>query len=527
MAILSDMMTVDLPDTVDALQRGQQAEDKAAGLEQLLAARTARVEHLEQLLKALRQALYGRKSEKADPDQYELAIEDLETAVARTQAEEEADGLSGTSCDKAKPRKRNLGALPAHLPRIEEVIEPDSLDCPCGCKLHKIGEDVSERLDVIPAQFRVIVTRRPRYACRSCTDGVTQASARAHVIAGGLPTEALIAHVVTSKYADHLPLYRQAQIYARQGIELDRSTLADWVGRAAFELRPIHDALLAHIKRADRLFMDETRLPVLDPGRGKTKTGWLWALTRDDRPFGGNDPPAVVFRYAPGRGKEHPEAMLQGFAGRLQVDGYGAYKHLAVATGDRPALTLVYCWAHARRKLVELTRTGPHSVAEEGIRMIADLYHIEAGLKGQSPADRLAARQAHSKPVLEEFQAWLTRNRARSSTKSPLGGALKYIANHWDGLSRFVNDGQLDLDNNPVERNIRPIALTRKNALFAGHDTGAQNHAMLASLIETCKLNAINPQAWLTQTLTALANGHKQSDILDLMPWQFSPNPLR
>ena len=502
-------------------------EDEADKLEQLLTAKTERVEYLEHLVKALRQALYGRKSEKADPDQYELAIEDLETAVAETLAEDEADSLPGATADtpRPKPRKRNLGALPADLPRIEQVIEPDSLDCPCGCALHKIGEDVTERLDVVPAQFRVIVTRRPKYACRSCTDGVSQAPARPHLIAGGLPTEALIAHVVTAKYADHLPLYRQAQIFARQGIDLDRSTLADWVGRAAFELRPIHQALLAHVKTADRLFMDETRLPVLDPGRGKTKTGWLWALTRDDRPFGGTDPPAVVFRYAPGRGQDHPEKMLQGFTDCLQVDGYGAYKHLAVARGDRPALTLVYCWAHARRKLVELTRTSPHPVAEQGIRMIAELYRIEAGIKGQNPANRLAARQTNSKPVLEAFHAWLTETRARTSSKSPLGSALKYIANHWDGLGRFIDDGQLDLDTNPVERNIRPIALTRKNALFAGHDAGAQNHAMLASLIETCKLNAINPQTWLTQTLTALTNGHKHSDIQALMPWQPSPVP--
>uniref|UniRef100_UPI00273CF8CE IS66 family transposase n=1 Tax=Roseitalea sp. MMSF_3546 TaxID=3046724 RepID=UPI00273CF8CE len=382
--------------------------------------------------------------------------------------------------------------------------------------------DVSERLDVIPAQFRVIVTRRPRYACRACTDGVVQAPAPARLIPGGLPTEATIAHVMVSKYADHLPLYRQAQIYSRQGVELDRSTLADWVGRAAFELRPVFDALMADLKGSTKLFMDETRAPVLDPGARKTRTGYFWALARDDRPWGGGAPPGVAFTYAPGRGGEHAERILRGFGGIVQVDGYAGYNRLLVPDRVGPDIRLAYCWSHARRKLVEITRTGPAPIAEAGVRRIGELYRIEAEIRGRDPAARLAARKERSAPVVEELEAWLVDQRARVAAKSPLGEALKYIAKYWTGLCMFLDDGRIELDNNTVERTIRPIALNRKNALFAGHEVGAENWAMIASLIETCKLNTVDPHAWLTATLRAIAGGHMQSRIDALLPWSYA-----
>jgi transposase len=399
------------------------------------------------------------------------------------------------------------------------VIEPESLVCACRGCLHCIGEDSSERLDVIPAQFRVIVTRRPKYACRTCTDGVTQAPAPARLIPSGLPTEAMIAHVLVSKYADHLPLYRQAQIYSRQGVDLDRSTLAGWVGRAAFELRPVFDALIADLKRSTKLFMDETRAPVLDPGRRKTKTGYFWALARDDRPWGGGAPPGVAFNYAPGRGGQHAEQILHGFKGVLQVDGYAGYNRL-LKPGHN--ISLAYCWAHARRKLVEITRTSPAPIAEDGVKRIGKLYHIEADIRSFDPAARLAVRQERSAPIISDFEAWLTQHRARVARKSPLGEALAYIAKYWDGLCLFLTDGRVELDNNTVERTIRPIALNRKNALFAGHDVGAENWAVIASLIETCKLNTVDPHAWLDRTLTAIARGHLQSNITDLMPWNYA-----
>jgi transposase len=507
------LSSADLPDDIVALK----AMLIAATARE--ARKDERIERLERLVAAFKQAAFGRKSEKTDPDQFDLALEDLETAIAAVQAEDDADAAAGKRV--SLPRAANRGSLPKHLPRIEEVIEPESLVCACGGCLHCIGEDVSERLDVVPAQFRVVVTRRPKYACRACTDGVAQAPAPARLIPAGLPTEATIAHVLVAKYADHLPLYRQAQIISRQGIDLDRSTLADWVGRAAFELRPVFDALIADLKRSTKLFMDETRAPVLDPGARKTRTGYLWALARDDRPWGGTAPPGVAFTYAPGRGGQHAERILQGFSGVLQVDGYAGYNRLIAPERVGPDIRLAYCWAHARRKLVEITRNGPAPIAEDGVKRIGELYRIEAELRGLDPETRLAERQVRSAPLLAEMETWLTLHRARVAAKSPLGEALSYIAKYWNGLRLFLTDGRIEVDNNSVERTIRPIALNRKNALFAGHDAGAENWATIASLIETCKLNAVDPQAYLTRTLTAIVNGHKQSRVDDLLPWNY------
>ncbi len=509
-----------MPNTTDLLE-------EIAALKAMLTAADARdrrkderIERLEKLVAAFRQAVFGRKSEKSDPDQFELALEDLETAIATLHAEEDAEDRAAKR--PAKPRAANRGSLPKHLPRIEEVIEPDSLTCACGGCLHCIGEDVSDRLDIIPAQFRVIVTRRPKYACRSCTDGVVQAPAPARLIPGGLPTEAMVAHVLVSKYADHLPLYRQAQIYSRQGVDLDRSTLADWVGRAAFELRPVHEALMANLKSSTKLFMDETRAPVLDPGARKTKSGYFWALARDDRPWSGAAPPGVAFTYAPGRGGQHAERILQGFGGILQVDGYAGYNRLIARDRIGPDIQLAHCWAHARRKMIEITRTGPAPIAEEGVTLIRELYAIEADIRDSNAATRLATRQDRFAPILARIDDWLRRNRARASAKSPLGEPLAYIAKYRDGLGRFISDGRIEIDNNTVERTIRPIALNRKNALFAGHDEGAENWAIIASLIETCKMNAITPHAWPANTFNSIVNGHKQSQIDDLLPWNYT-----
>lgn len=509
----------DLPDDVDALKAMILASQSQIAVHKgVIARKEERIVQLEKLVADYKRAMFGARSEKVCPEQFELALEDIEAAQEMVHAEDEADDRQAAG--KPRPRKANRGSLPKHLPRIEEVIEPESTLCDCGCERHVIGEDVSERLDIVPAQFRIIVTRRPKYACRSCESGIVQAPAPAHLIPGGMPTEATVAHVIVSKYADHLPLYRQAQIYSRQGIDLDRSTLAAWVGRAAFELKPVYDALLADLKRSDKLFMDETKAPVLDPGRRKTKTGYFWALARDDRPWGGDDPPGVTFTYAPGRSGQYAEDILKGFSGTLQVDGYAGYNRLL----RRPAqdIRLAYCWAHARRKLHEVAQTGTTPIADEGLKQIAALYRIEKDIRGQSPKARLAARQARSKPVIDEFETWLTTHRARVSAKSPLGEALKYIARYWDGLTLLLDDGRIEIDSNAVERTIRPIALNRKNALFAGHDAGAQNWAIIASLIETCKLNAVDPHAWMTNILTAIVNGHKQSQVDQLLPWNYA-----
>ena len=291
-------------------------------------------------------------------------------------------------------------------------------------------------------------------------------------------------------------------------------TAAEW-----FELAPVYEALLANLKSSSKLYMDETTAPVLDPGRRKTKTGYFWALARDDRPWGSDDPPGVAFTYAPGRSGQYADKILSDFSGVLQVDGYAGYNRLL----KRPAqdVQLAYCWAHARRKLHEVSQTGTTPIADEGLKQIGKLYRIEKDIRGLSPDARRAARQERSKPIIEAFEVWLTANRARVSAKSPIGEALKYIAKYRDGLIRFLEDGRIEMDSNAVERTIRPIALNRKNALFAGHDAGAQNWAMIASLIETSKLNGVDPHAWLVATLSAIAQGHKQSDIDALLPWNY------
>lgn len=501
----------DLPDDIAALKALLVASERRNLRKQ------DRIDQLEKLVADFKRALFGARSEKTDPEQFELALEDIETAMAAVHAEDDAHDPSTSS--RAKPRNTNRGSLPKHLLRIEEVIAPDSMTCACGAERHVIGEDTSERLDIIPAQFRVIVTRRPKYACRSCTNGVVQAPAPARLIPGGMPTEATVAHVLVSKYADHLPLYRQAQIYSRQGIDLDRSTLAGWVGKAAYELRPVFDALLADLKGSSKLFMDETRAPVLDPGKRKTKTGYFWALARDDRPWGGEAPPGVAFTYAPGRSGQYADDILKSFSGILQVDGYAGYNRLLKRSDDNVALA--YCWAHARRKLHEVAQSGITPIAEEGLKQIAALYRIEKDIRGLSAKDRLVARQEQSAPLIAAFETWLTAHRAHVSAKAPLGEALKYIAKYWDGLCLFLADGRIEMDNNAVERTIRPIALNRKNALFAGHDAGAANWGVIASLIETCKLNAVDPHAYLAKTLKAIVAGHKQSQIKDLLPWNY------
>lgn len=479
---------------------------------------------LEHLVAELNHAVHGKKSEKLSEDERQLAFEDLETAIA--EVEESQDALRPSEGKTRRPARRNRGNLPKDLPRIERLIEPASLECPCGCGvMHKIGEDRTERLDIVPAQLRVIVTIRPKYACRACTDGVIQMPAPAHLIEGGLPTEGAIAHVLVAKYADHLPLHRQSQILARSGIDIHRSTLADWVGTAAFHLAPVVDRLAEHLKVSTKLFMDETTAPVLDPGRGKTKTGYLWALARDDRAWDGDDPPGVVFFYAPDRRGENAEQILRGFDGVLQLDGYQGYNRLTHPSrkGGDP-IRVAHCWAHARRKLKEVFDRDGSEIAAQGLRRIAEFYRVEADIRGTAPGQRLSARQTRTAPLVTAFGQWLQDQRRRISAKSRLGEKLAYIHRHWDGLQTFLHDGRVEIDSNNVENLIRPIALNRKNALFAGHDEGGRTWGRIASLIETAKINNVEPFAYLKATLEAIADGHPKSRIDELLPWNFTPS---
>jgi transposase len=483
----------------------------------------SQIDRLRHLLRQLSRAQFGRRSEKLDRDQLLLALEDIEQAIAEGEACDDKQDVQAAKA-RAETRHANRGALPLHLPRVDVTIAPEDTNCPC-CKapMHVIGEEKSERLDVIPAQFRVIVTHRPKYACRECEQAVVQAPAPERLIKGGLPTEAMVAYVLAAKYAWHLPLYRQAQMMLlSQGIAIERATLAFWVGYAAAELKPLYLRLRELILGSLKIAVDETVAPVLDPGRGRTKKGYFWAIARDDRPWGGTDPPAVAYTYAPGRGAVHALKLLDTYRGIVQCDGYAAYKNIADAAYLGEAITLAFCWAHLRRKFFDIAKGGSAPIASEALDRIALLYAIEKTIRGRSADERRAVRQEKSKPLVLALKTWLDEQLARVSGKSVIAEAIRYGLNHWDGLTRFLEDGRIELDTNSVERGMRPIALNRKNALFAGHDQGAENWAAIASLVETCKLHGVDPQAFFADVLTKLVNLWPASRLDELMPWAWA-----
>jgi transposase len=449
------------------------------------------IEKLEGQVGQYRHTKFGPKSEKLDPAQLELALEDLETAITETQAQiaavEEKIAASASDPEKAAPRApRKARALPEHLPRVERVIEPESIVCPCGCgDMVRIGEDRTERLDFIPARYQVIVTIRPKYACPKGRTGVVQAKAPAHLLEGSWPTEALLAQIAVSKHSEHMPLNRQAVVMARLGVPIDRSVLADWMGRTGALIAPVVDHMAVLLKQGTtRLYVDETTAPVLDPGRGKTKTGYLWAVLRDDRGWNGPAPPGVVFHYRPGRKGEYAAEILDGFNGTIQVDAYGGYTHLATPkrTGGKP-LQLAFCWAHGRRKLITAKPKKGSPIVDEALLRIAALYKVEDAIRGAEPNRRRAVRQELSRPLVNEFFAWLAAQAARVSRKSDLGVAMAYMLKRQDGFRLFLDDGRVDIDSNLVENAIRSPAMNRRNALFAGHDEGGRNWARFASLI--------------------------------------------
>jgi len=514
-----------LPTDMKALRALLLAE-RTRHVEELAAARgkadraEGEIARLMAIIAELQRHRFGRRSERLDPDQLALALEDLQQMIAAAQAAAEKDDKAPMKLAAEHKRQINRGALPPHLPREEIVIDVADKTCACcGGLKHRIGEDVAERLDVIPAQFKVIVTRRPKYACAACAGEVVQAPAPERLIEGGIPTEALVAHVLVAKYADHTPLYRQAQIYARQGITLDRSTLADWVGRAAFALKPVHARLLEQLKQSTKLFADETTAPVLDPGRGRVKKGQLWAYARDERPWAGLDPPGVAYVYAPDRKHARPVEHLAGFRGTLQVDGYGAYADLA----QRGDVMLAFCWSHVRRQFYDIQAKTPAPIATEALIRIAPLYAVEAGIRGLSADERRQARQRRTKPLVEALRLWLEEKLAAVSGKSTLAGAIRYALSRWDGLTRFLDDGRIEIDSNAVERSIRPIALGRKNHLFAGSDGGGEHWAVIASLIETCKMNGVDPQAYLRDVLAKIVARHPIQRIDELLPFAYLP----
>lgn len=518
-----------LPDDPAALQHLLRevvaaAEQQQASLQGAVQERDAEIDKLQLLIKRLLRQQFGRRSEQLNPDQLLLGIEDLEQTIAESQAGQDA---ADPAADKPRPRRearpnRNHGALPAHLPRYEVLIDIERRDCPCcGGTLHVIDEERSEQLDIVPAQLRVRVIRRPRYACRACEGAVVVAPAPERPIDGGMATEAMIAHVLVSKFCDSLPLYRQSKMLERQGITLDRSTLSHWVGRACWWLTPLYDLMVSTALSAPKLFADDTTLPVLDPGRGKTKTGRLWCYAVDDRPWRGPGHPVAAYVYTEDRKNIRPATHLSNFRGVLQVDGYAGFKRLA---GDRAdaSVTLAFCWAHMRRPFYQFHASTQSPLAAAVLAKIGALYAIEAEIRGHPAEHRKQVRQARSRPIVEALHAWLQEHVGRVSATSDLADAIRYALRHWTGLIAYLDDGRIEMDTNVVERVIRPITITRKNALFAGNDGGARHWAIAMTLIQSAKLNGVEPMAYLTDVLERIVSGRTKASALEaLLPWNW------
>jgi len=504
-----------LPDDVESLKKLlQAAHDKVETLSAKLRSRDVLIEHLKLQLARLRRMKFGRSSEALDEQiaQLELSLEELEANAAA-----EPQEPTPSAKPAIKPVRKTL---PAQLPREPHVHEPPSgqCNCPkCGGTLRAMGEDVSEVLEYVPEHWKVHRHVRPKYSCGSC-ETVIQAAAPSRPIERSYAGPGLLAHVLVSKYCDHLPLYRQSQIYARSGLELDRATLADWVGALASLTEPLMASLARYVFSAGKLHADDTPIPVLAPGTGKTKTGRLWTYVRDNRAGGSTDPPAVIFRYSPDRKGERPQAHLASFTGVLQADAYAGFDRLY---GER--IQEAACWAHVRRKFYEIHLAHQSPIAAEALERIGKLYEIESEIRGKLPDERCSVRQARAGPKLEALHTWLHTNLSSLSRKSELALAIRYALSHWVALTRYRDDGRIEIDNNAAERALRAVALGRKNWLFAGSDDGGERAAAIYSLLGSAKLNGIEPEGYLRYVLERIAD-HPINRIEELLPWNVAAN---
>ena len=489
----------DLPNDIEALKALLLARDeKILGLEAQLNTRATEIEHLKLMIAKLRRMQFGRKSEKLDHqiEQLELQLEDLQADEAEAEREM-------PEADRAPRKKSVRRPLPDHLPRDEKIYAPDAEACPaCGGGLRPLGEDVAEQLEYVPASFRVIRHVRPKLAC-SCCDAIVQAPAPSRPIERGIAGPGLLAHVLVAKFADHLPLYRQAVIYARDGVDLDRALLASWVGAASALLRPLVDAIRRHVLAGAKLHADDTPIPVLAPGNGKTKTARLWTYVRDDRPSGDTTPPAVWFAYTPDRKGIHPQTHLADYEGVLQADAYAGFNALY----EDGTIQEAACWAHARRKFYDLHEARPSALTTEALHRIGELYAIEAKIRGKPPHERQQARQAEAKPLIDDLERWLRGMLEKLSRKSDTSAAIMYALNLWPALARYCDDGMIEIDNSAAERALRGVAIGRRNYLFAGADTGGERAAAIYSLIGTAKLNGCRPRS----LVAPCASPHRRS----------------
>lgn len=500
---------MDAAEDIEALKRKLAERDAEIALMRAeLMSKDAVIERLKFQLAVARRAQFGQSSEKLDREieQLELQLEDLETAAATAAAM-----AHSPSEERIQPVRK---PLPDHLPR-QEIIHTGPCACPkCGGKLSKLGEDATEILDYAPARFRVIRHVRPKFSCRSC-EAICQAPMPSLPIERGRPGPGLLAHVLISKYCDHIPLYRQSEIFAREVVELERSTLADWVGRAAALVDPLVEALRRDVLEGPVLHGDDTPVPVLAPGTGKTREGRFWVYVRDERSHGGEHAPGVAYFYSPDRKGERPQTHLKDFRGVLHADGYAGFGKLYESGRIQEAA----CWAHVRRKFFDVAKSLNSPLAKEALDRIGALYGVEKDIRGQPPEHRTAERRARAGPLLDDLRAWLDAQMPRLSKKSDIFAAMRYARTRWDALTAYVGDGRLEIDNSAAERALRGVALGRKNYLFMGSDAGGERAAAIYSLIETAKLNGVEPQAYLAEVFARIAD-HPINRIDELLPWR-------
>lgn len=500
--------TAVLPDDVEALKSLVLERARALEVaEALCISQKLELEKLRFQIAVLKRERYGRSSEQLDQQllQMQLSIEDLEASLA----ERPPEVRPGPNEPDEKPARR---ALPSHLPR-EQIVHESPCNCPdCGGTMRVLGEDVSEMLEYVPERYKVIRHVRPKLSCPHCQK-IVQAPASGRPIARGLAGPGFLAHVLVSKYLDHLPLYRQSQIYKREELDLSTSTLCDWVGESSALLQPLVTAVGRYTLSAQKIHGDDTPVPVLCPGRGTTKQGRLWTYVRDDRAAASTEPPAVYFRYSPDRKGERPRAHLASFTGILQADAYAGFERLY---GER--IQEAACWAHVRRNFYEIRVAMASPIAAEALERIGQLYVIESDIRGRPQSERVKVRQARAGPELESLHSWLGSVLPTLSKKSELATAIRYALSRWTALTRYRDDGRVEIDNNTAERALRAVALGRKNWLFAGSDNGGDRAAAIYTLIGTAKLNKINPEAYLRYVLERIAD-HPINRIEELLPW--------